>query len=282
MVSGDTEHGLAGYDVPSVRPETAVCAIDLGSRNFKAVVGRIAGGAVVARLLDKVRMDLGEHLAENCGFVSEAMIAEIRESVDTLAARGRAEGASEVLAVGTRALREARNAGAVVRAAQEVGVEIEWPPASGRRSSPICARPGVCRIGSSATSAAIVSRWHGGRRTQSIRDAWSPATWAPGSPGSPALRDSLGLAANTTRSSPEASTVCPGERSSSSASHPTPRHRMCSGGRRRRSPIARSRMLRWTGRFDGWRDSLPSRGARIATRFRGPRRYCRGSWRSTT
>ena len=114
-------------------PGAVVCAIDLGSRNFKAVVGRIAGGAIVARPLDKVRMELGEHLAENRGSISEAMIARIMDALDALAAGGRAEGATEVLVVGTRALREARNAGAVVRAARVSGVEIEV--ASGEREA---------------------------------------------------------------------------------------------------------------------------------------------------
>ncbi len=104
---------------------TTVCAIDLGSRNFKAVVGRLSGGAIVTRLLDKVRLDLGEHLAENRGSISAAKIAEILAALDALAARGRAEGASKVLAVGTRALRAARNADAVIGAARAAGIAIE-------------------------------------------------------------------------------------------------------------------------------------------------------------
>ena len=123
---------------------TVVCAIDLGSRNFKAVVGRVSGGAIVTRLLDKVRLDLGEHLAENRGSVSEAKIAEILDALDALAARGRAEGASKVLAVGTRALREARNAGAVIHAARAAGIEIEV--ASGEREAELgylCATGGA-------------------------------------------------------------------------------------------------------------------------------------------
>ena len=129
---------------PPDGPGTTVCAIDLGSRNFKAVVGRIEGSAIVTRLLDKVRMDLGEHLAENRGSFSEAKISEILDALDSLAARGRAEGASSVLAVGTRALREARNAGAVVRAARAAGVRVEV--ASGEREAELaylCATGGA-------------------------------------------------------------------------------------------------------------------------------------------
>ena len=123
---------------------TTVCAIDLGSRNFKAVVGRLSGGAIVTRLLDKVRLDLGEHLVENRGSISEAKIADILAALDALAARGRAEGASEVLAVGTRALREARNADAVTGAARAAGIAIEI--ASGEREAELgylCATGGA-------------------------------------------------------------------------------------------------------------------------------------------
>ena len=189
MVSGDAEHGLGGYDVPSVHPETTVCAIDLGSRNFKAVVGRIVDGAVVARPLDKVRMDLGEHLADNRGFVSEAMIAEILDSLDTLAARGRAEGASEVLAVGTRALREARNVGAVVRAARTVGIEIEV--ASGEREAELaylCATGGAPnRLVSDLGSQSLEVAWRTEDAIESrcvepgYLGAWT--AWFAGAPG---------------------------------------------------------------------------------------------------
>ena len=77
-----------GHGEPPVRQETVVCAIDLGSRNLKAVVARVSGDAIVTRLLDKVRLDLGEHLDENGGSFSEAKIAEIRDALDAVAASG--------------------------------------------------------------------------------------------------------------------------------------------------------------------------------------------------
>ena len=144
MVRTEGVRDCGGHAGPPDRQGTVVCAIDLGSRNFKAVVGRVSGGAIVTRLLDKVRLDLGEHLAENRGSVSEAKIAEILDALDALAARGRAEGASKVFAVGTRALREARNAEAVAHAARVAGIEIEV--ASGEREAELgylCATGGA-------------------------------------------------------------------------------------------------------------------------------------------
>ena len=144
MVAGP--HGLdsGGQAAPPDCTGMAVCAIDLGSRNIKAVVGRISSGAIFTRLLGKVRMDLGQHLAENRGSISKAKIAEILDALDSLAARGRAEGASTVLAVGTRALRDARNADVVVRAAGASGIPIEV--ASGEREAELaylCATGGA-------------------------------------------------------------------------------------------------------------------------------------------
>lgn len=175
-------------------PGTAVCAIDLGSRNFKAVVGRVSGGAIFTRLLDKVRLDLGEHLAENRGSVSEAKVAEILDALDALAARGRAEGASKVLAVGTRALREARNAGAVVHAARAAGIEIEV--ASGEREAELgylCATGGAPnRLVSDLGSQSLEIAW----KTESVVEsrcvepgyvgAW--AAWFAGASGFGAAR----------------------------------------------------------------------------------------------
>ena len=149
--------------------ETVVCAIDLGSRNLKAVVGRVSGGAIVTHLLEKVRLDLGEHLEENGGFLSEAKVAEILDALEALAARGRAEGASKVLAVGTRALREACNAGAVVRAAREAGIALEV--ASAEREAELgylCATGGAPnRLVSDLGSQSLEVAWRTGSSIES-------------------------------------------------------------------------------------------------------------------
>ena len=69
MVAGPHGFHSAEQGAAPDHPGTAVCAIDLGSRNIKAVVGRISSGAISTRLLGKVRVDLGEHLAENLGSI---------------------------------------------------------------------------------------------------------------------------------------------------------------------------------------------------------------------
>ena len=189
MVSGDAELGPGGNVDSPDRPEAAVCAIDLGSRNFKAVVGRMAHGAIVTRLLGKVRVDLGEHLAENRGAISNAMIAEILDALEQLSARGRAQGASRVLAVGTRALREARNSRDVVRAVRAAGIVVEV--ASGEREAELgylCATGGAPnRLVSDLGSQSLEIAWRTGNALESrcvdpgYVDAW--ATWFAGASG---------------------------------------------------------------------------------------------------
>ena len=177
-----------GADRPDY-PGAVVCAIDLGSRNFKAVVGRLSSGAIVARLLGKVRVNLGEHLVENRGSISKAKIGEILDALELLSARGRSEGASTVLAVGTRALREARNVSAVVRAAQAAGIAVEV--ASGEREAELaylCATGGARnRLVSDLGSQSLELAWWTGDAIQSrcvepgYEGAWT--AWFAGAAG---------------------------------------------------------------------------------------------------
>ena len=189
MVQTEGVLDSGGHAEPPDRQGAVVCAIDLGSRNFKAVVGRVSGGALVTRLLGKARLDLGEHVAENRGSVSEAKLAEILEALDALADRGRVEGASKVLAVGTRALREAHNAEAVVRAARAAGIAIEV--ASGEREAELgylCATGGAPnRLVSDLGSQSLEIAWKTGSAVESrcvepgYVGAWS--AWFAGASG---------------------------------------------------------------------------------------------------
>ena len=188
---GTVEHG-SGAGGRAGRPDcpgTMVCAIDLGSRNFKAVVGRLADGAISARFLGKVRVNLGEHLVENRGSISKAKINEILDALEQLSAQGRAEGASSVLAVGTRALREARNVGAVVRAVRAVGIAVEV--ASGEREAELaylCATGGARnRLVSDLGSQSLEIAWWTGDGIESrcvepgYEGAWT--AWFAGASG---------------------------------------------------------------------------------------------------
>ena len=150
-------------------PDTTLCAIDLGSRNLKAVVGRISSDGIATRLLGKVRVDLGEHLAQNRGLFLPAKIAELVDALQSLAARGCAEGATRVLVVGTRAMREARNAGEVIRAVEAIGISVEV--ASGEREAELaylCATGGAPnRLVSDFGSQSLEIAWRTGDAIES-------------------------------------------------------------------------------------------------------------------
>ncbi len=102
-----------------------VCALDLGSRNFKAVIGFRDGGSVVSRLLCKHKMHLGKEIAGNGGVIGSAKLAEVRDALEALVDVGRQEGASTTLGIATRAVREARNGADVVALAAALGIDVE-------------------------------------------------------------------------------------------------------------------------------------------------------------
>ncbi len=102
-----------------------VCALDLGSRNFKAVLGFRNGGSVVWRLLSKHTMHLGKEIADNGGVIGSAKLAEVRDALEALVDVCRKEGASTTLGIATRAVREARNGADVVDLAVALGIDVE-------------------------------------------------------------------------------------------------------------------------------------------------------------
>ncbi len=102
-----------------------VCALDLGSRNFKAVIGFRNGGSVVWRLLCKHTIQLGKEIADNGGVIGSAKLAEVRDALEPLVDVCRQEGASTMLGIATRAVREARNGADVVALAAALGIDVE-------------------------------------------------------------------------------------------------------------------------------------------------------------
>ena len=197
-------------------------------------------------------MDLGEHLAENRGSISKAKISEILNALNSLAARGRAQGASSVLAVGTRALREARNAGAVVRAARVAGVPVEV--ASGEREAELaylCATGGAPnRLVSDFGSQSLEIAWRteNAIETRCVDPGYvdAYADW---------FRRRIGIRRGSRRircvPGPKHRPVARGNRPA-----PLPRIQYrgivrARAGRRRRSPTGRSPAPRSTRQFEG-------------------------------
>ena len=108
-----------------------IAALDLGSRNFKAVLGEMQGRRLVTRLLDKRLVGLGMNVAANQGTISRGALRAARTAIAELMSTCEREGASEILAVATRAVRTAGNGREIVGAARDLGLTVEV--ASGER-----------------------------------------------------------------------------------------------------------------------------------------------------
>lgn len=119
--SGNTE-ATESRSLPSA---SRVVALDLGSRNFKAVLGELQDRCIVTRLLDKRLVGLGADVAANQGIISEETLARARTALAELKSVCEREGSTEILAVATRAVRAARNSGDVLAVARELGLTVE-------------------------------------------------------------------------------------------------------------------------------------------------------------
>jgi len=102
-----------------------VAALDLGSKNFKAVLGELEEGRLVTRILDKRLVGLGIDVAGNRGVISKETLAKARAALKELKSICEREGCTRILAVATRAVRAARNGGDILDAARELGLTVE-------------------------------------------------------------------------------------------------------------------------------------------------------------
>jgi len=102
-----------------------IAAVDLGSRNFKAVIGEVQGERVVTRLLGKRLVGLGKDVAGHGGLISRDTLAQARKALVELLSVCEREGSTRVLAVATRAVRTARNGKDILEMADELGLQVE-------------------------------------------------------------------------------------------------------------------------------------------------------------
>lgn len=122
-VSGTDKHD---EPVPNVQSSTRrICALDLGSKTFKAIIGERRGETVATRLLAKRTLRLGTEVAGNNGIISSAKLAEVRQALLELRELCTREGGDVILAVATRAVRQAANRAAFLDTARDSGVAVE-------------------------------------------------------------------------------------------------------------------------------------------------------------
>ncbi len=113
---------------PLAGPAEAHCtvgAIDMGSKNFKFIIGMKVGGTITTELIRKERLELGKEVIENHGLIGESKIVQIEQTLSEFVQYCRDRGASEVLAIATSAIRNARNHQQIVDLAREAGLTID-------------------------------------------------------------------------------------------------------------------------------------------------------------
>ncbi len=138
-----------------------VAAIDLGSRNFKLVMGQLDGRLLRTSLLGKVSVHLGREVAAHGSIRSKRLRAAVAalHSLDTL---GRAHGAQIIAVMATAAIRKAANRDEVLEVLRVLGPTAPVELLGGVREAQLgylaatCGRDGslMAEFGSSSTQVA--------------------------------------------------------------------------------------------------------------------------------
>ena len=102
-----------------------VGAVDMGSKNFKYVLGQKTNGVITTELIRKERFELGKEVTENNGLIGEEKIAQVKESLSRFVRYCSDRGAPRVLAIATSAIRNARNHQRILDVAREAGLSME-------------------------------------------------------------------------------------------------------------------------------------------------------------
>lgn len=126
---------LPPANVKSALPNEVICALDLGSKNFKFVSGYRVNGCIRTKLLDKITLNLGEEIDQYDGVIRPNRLSEVESVLGTLAQYCRNKGISEFLAIATSAIRNMKNNCEIVALARNAGIELEI--ADGQREGEI-------------------------------------------------------------------------------------------------------------------------------------------------
>jgi exopolyphosphatase/pppGpp-phosphohydrolase len=103
----------------------AVCAIDVGSRDFALVCGYRHGKRIVTRSICHAPLDLGADIARNNGRISAAKFAEIGAVLADLRSCSAHLGVTRIVAAATAAVGRAGNAGKLLDLASAEGIAME-------------------------------------------------------------------------------------------------------------------------------------------------------------
>lgn len=120
--NADSPAGLPA-DAAAKDHKTPVCAVDVGSKNLKVVIGECSNGRVRTRLLAKTTLALGKEVAGH-GRVRQRKLDDLANALSDCVDRCRACGAHTILGIATSAVRRAENRDAVTALAAGLGVDL--------------------------------------------------------------------------------------------------------------------------------------------------------------
>jgi exopolyphosphatase/pppGpp-phosphohydrolase len=109
----------------STKTTTRIGAVDLGSKNFKMVMGQEIGGKVTTELIGKAPLEIGREVTENHSTIGEEKIRQMERTLSRFMLYCADKGAATVLGIATSAIRSARNQQQVIDLALNMGLYLE-------------------------------------------------------------------------------------------------------------------------------------------------------------
>ena len=100
------------------------CAIDMGSNNFRLIVGEMKGGKYLQHHFIKDRLGVGDDMSAT-GSISAAKLKQIDQTLRKYLAECDAKGITVRMAVATAAFREAKNKGEVAKIAESIKLPLD-------------------------------------------------------------------------------------------------------------------------------------------------------------
>lgn len=140
---------------------TTVGAVDLGSKNFKFVLGRLVDGRITTELVGKEPLQIGREVTGNHGTISPEKMRQIEAALSRFMQTCRDNGAATVLGIATSAIRNARNQQQIIDLALGMGLSLEI--ADGEREG---------RIGYLAATGGALGQMVSDCGSKSIQVAW--------------------------------------------------------------------------------------------------------------
>ena len=122
MVKNTIENDKNYIYRPSVEE---IAAIDLGSKNFKFLVGRQINGQIETELIKKETLMLGKELAEHNGWITEEKFTKIQQVLTDFKVYCDNQGIKTILAIGTSAIRSAKNNERLSQLSNSLGISFE-------------------------------------------------------------------------------------------------------------------------------------------------------------